>query len=77
MERANKQEGWLLFGLTGMVGEGLLARLEAGDPPVLGVSRRPPPGDGRVRWLAGELPGLAGVPAMSAIASRRGGRTAQ
>lgn len=68
MERMDKQEGWLVFGLTGMVGEGLRAGLGPGDPPVRAVSRRPPADEGRVHWLAGELPGLPPVPA-AAIAS--------
>lgn len=69
MERADKQECWLVFGLTGMVGEGLRAQWRAGDPALLGVSRRPPADDGAVRWLAGALPGPVEVPATAAIAS--------
>lgn len=64
-----RSDDWLVFGLTGMVGEALCAQLGPGDPPVLGVSRRPPADDDRVAWLAGALPGLGPVPAVPAIAS--------
>jgi len=69
MERAYKQECWLVFGLTGMVGEGMRAGLLPGDPPLLGVSRHPPPPAGGLRWIAGELPGQVPAPPTTAIAS--------
>ena len=69
MERAYKQECWLVFGLTGMVGEGLLAQWRPGDAPLLGVSRSPPQSTDAVRWLAGALPGPLELPACGAIAS--------
>lgn len=69
MERAYKQECWLVFGLSGMVGEGLRASRLPGDPPLLGVSRHPQaPAEG-LQWLAGELPGRVQAPATGAIAS--------
>lgn len=69
MEHGDEQASWLVFGLTGMVGEGLRAQLDPDDPPLLGVSRCPPPADGRVRWLEGVLPALGPVPVAGAIAS--------
>ncbi|ODS63185.1 MAG: hypothetical protein ABS41_08485 [Arenimonas sp. SCN 70-307] len=69
MERACKQECWLVFGLTGMVGEALLAQWRPGDAALLGVSRRPPASAGPVHWRAGALPGPLELPACGAIAS--------
>lgn len=62
-------DGWLVFGLTGMVGEGLRARRGPGDPRLLGVSRRPPPATAGVDWREGELPAPGPLPAVPAIAS--------
>lgn len=69
MERAYKQECWLVFGLSGMVGEGLRAALVPGEARLLGVSRHPPAAAGGLEWLAGELPGRVQAPATKAIAS--------
>lgn len=69
MERAYKQECWLVFGLSGMVGEGLRAGRVPGDPPLLGVSRHPQAPASGLEWLEGELPARVRVPATSAIAS--------
>ncbi|MDY0021812.1 nucleoside-diphosphate sugar epimerase [Arenimonas caeni] len=60
---------WLVFGLTGMVGEGLRAQLSPGDPPLLAVSRQPPADEERVRWHSGALPAPGPLPAADAIAS--------
>ena len=69
MEHTYKHEGWLVFGLTGMVGEGLRSQHGDADPPLLGLSRQPP-GDGRgVHWVAGDLPRPGPLPAADAIAS--------
>ena len=62
-------DAWLVFGLTGMVGEALQARHGPADPPLLGVSRRPPADTARVAWRAGELPAAGPMPATKAIAS--------
>ncbi|WP_162782144.1 nucleoside-diphosphate sugar epimerase [Arenimonas caeni] len=69
MERTDKQVQWLVFGLTGMVGEGLRAQLYPGDPPLLAVSRQPPADEERVRWHSGALPAPGPLPAADAIAS--------
>lgn len=62
--------GWLVFGLTGLVGEALRAAWREDDPPLQAVSRRPPADAGRMRWLAGALPGLPDPPlAPSAVVS--------
>ena len=69
MERANKQEGWLVFGLSGMVGDGLCAQRLPGDPPMLAVSRRERADGPGLRWLSGELPAPGPLPAIDAVAS--------
>lgn len=69
MERANKQEGWLVFGLTGMVGEGMHTQLLPADPPIWALSRRPRADEARLHWLAGELPEPGPLPPAAAIAS--------
>ncbi|MBY4596727.1 NAD-dependent epimerase/dehydratase family protein [bacterium BD-1] len=62
--------GWLVFGLTGLVGESLREAWRADDPPLLAVSRRPPADAGRLRWLAGALPAMPDPPlAPSAVVS--------
>lgn len=46
---------WLVFGLSGQVGTALLTALEPADPPLLALSRTPRMGDGRLRWMVGDL----------------------
>lgn len=72
MEAAGRQGrgAWLVFGLTGQVGDALRASLHAGDPPLLAVSREPPPDDGRIAWRRGSLEHFADPPGpVDAIAS--------
>lgn len=57
---------WLVFGLTGLVGGAVLGARQAGDPPILAVSRRPPADAAGLRWLAGALPALADPPSAPA-----------
>lgn len=54
--------GWLVFGLTGLVGECLRDAWRPDDPPLVAVSRRPQADATRLRWLAGALPGMADPP---------------
>jgi len=60
---------WLVFGLSGAVGEALRAAHRPGDPPLRGVSRRPPPDAPGQRWIAGRLPELPDPAPAAAIAS--------
>ncbi|MCX7032957.1 MAG: nucleoside-diphosphate sugar epimerase [Arenimonas sp.] len=66
----NGRSAWLVFGLTGQVGQALHAAIHAGDPALLAVSREPPPGDGRVAWHRGSLEAfVAPAQPIDAIAS--------
>lgn len=55
-------QGWLVFGLTGLVGQCLRDAWRPDDPPLVAVSRRPPADAARLHWLAGALPGLREPP---------------
>lgn len=61
MQSANpSSEGpWLVFGLTGPLGQAFADGLQASDPPLLAVSRRPQAASGRITWQHG---GLADAP---------------
>ncbi|MDB6164553.1 MAG: hypothetical protein JWL98_1985 [Xanthomonadaceae bacterium] len=60
----------LVFGGSGQIGERLLARLAEHDWRVVAVSRQPQAPAARVRWLPGDLSGVAGLPsAVDAIFS--------
>jgi len=50
---------WLVFGLTGPLGRAFADGLQASDPPLLAVSRRPQAASGRIAWRQG---GLADMP---------------
>jgi nucleoside-diphosphate-sugar epimerase len=50
---------WLVFGLTGQVGQAMRTLLHASDPPVLAVSRRPQRDEGRVAWQRSSLQDFA------------------
>lgn len=54
--------GWLVFGLTGLVGECLRDAWRPDDPPLIAVSRHPQADAARLRWLAGALPDMADPP---------------
>lgn len=49
---------WLVFGLTGQVGQAMRAMLHASDPALLAVSRRAHADDGRVTWRRATLAGF-------------------
>jgi nucleoside-diphosphate-sugar epimerase len=57
MEAASEPAGgaWLVFGLTGQVGQALRASLHASDPPLVAVSREPRPPEDRIAWQRGSL----------------------
>lgn len=58
---------WLVFGLSGQIGDALCEAHRADDPPLLALSRSARPGRPGLRWLQGALPDavpcLAGAPA--------------
>lgn len=67
----HKQEsrGWGIFGLSGLVGEALLAQRRPDDPLAWAVTRVPPPARNWLPWIVGQLPALADPPPVQAIAS--------
>ena len=46
---------WLVFGLSGAIGEGLRELRRPGDPDLLAVSRRPGPADEGLAWAEADL----------------------
>ena len=46
---------WLVFGLTGQVGDAVRASLHAADPALVAVSRAPRPDEGRITWVRDSL----------------------
>ena len=67
----HKQESrcWGIFGLSGLVGEALLAQRRPDDPLAWAVTRVPPAARNSLPWIVGELPALADPPPVQAIAS--------
>jgi len=67
----HKQEsrGWGIFGLTGLVGDALLAQRRPDDPLAWALTRKPPVAGHSLPWIVGELPDLADPPPVQAIAS--------
>jgi len=66
---ARETGDWLVFGLSGAIGDALRLAHGPADPPLRGVSRVPRPEAPRLRWIAGALPGLADPAPAAAIAS--------
>lgn len=61
---------WLVFGLSGAIGDAFRDGLRADDPPVVGVSRRARDAAPRLAWIEGELPAAVTVPGeVAAVAS--------
>ncbi|HLU12819.1 MAG TPA: NAD-dependent epimerase/dehydratase family protein [Arenimonas sp.] len=54
---------WLVFGLSGQIGDALREAHGSGDPPLLALSRSAHPDAPGLRWLQGELPDA--VPALA------------
>ena len=57
MEPASNQGrgAWLVFGLTGQVGDALRSSLHAADPALVAVSRVARPDEGRIEWIHDSL----------------------
>lgn len=67
---SDRQGAWLVFGLTGQVGQAMRPLLHASDPPLVAVSREPPRDEERVAWQRGSLQDFAGpAQAVGAIVS--------
>ncbi|MFY2763242.1 NAD-dependent epimerase/dehydratase family protein [Arenimonas sp. MALMAid1274] len=68
--RPHEGPGWLVFGLSGQVGDALRAAWRDSDPRIVAVSRHGHADAPRLRWLRGRLEEIAPPPdAIAAVAS--------
>ena len=58
---ASAVQPWLVFGLSGQLGQAFTQSLHVGDPPVVGVSRLPRDPSAGVSWQLGTLADFAGA----------------